>query len=196
MSGLSQLFSYVCGQVNLWTPGGEALPFCQRCTGLYVGGAYAQLVWLLFRPRPTRRILAMHALLLLLMIPFGYHLVPQGGELRTLTGQLFSVGLTYFLLLNPALRWRPWENRSGNERAYWAAMLAGLLPLLLAVHWESGLAAPVLAGLGVAGLLGFAGLTLANLALFALYLRERLHSPARFGTDRVAQASPPVHRTT
>jgi uncharacterized membrane protein len=182
VSGLSQLFSYVCGQVNLWTPGGEALPFCQRCTGLYVGGAYAQLVWLLFRPRPTRRILAMHALLLLLMIPFGYHLVPQGGELRTLTGQLFAVGLTYLLFLNPALRWRAWEDRSGNERTYWAAMLAGLPLLLLAVHGESGLAAPVLAGLGVAGLLGFAGLTLANLALFALFLRERLHSPARFGT--------------
>ena len=177
MSGLSELFSYVCGQVNLWTPGGEALPFCQRCTGLYVGGAYAQLVWLLFRPRPTMRVLGMHALLLLLMIPFGYHLVPQGGELRTLTGQLFAVGLTYFLLLNPALRWRPWEDRIGNERAYWAAMLAGLPLLLLAVHWESGLAAPVLAGLGVAGLIGFAALALANLALLSLPLWQRLHHP-------------------
>lgn len=177
MSGLSELFSYVCGQVNLWAPGGEALPFCQRCTGLYVGGAYAQLLWLLFRPRPTPRILAMHALLLLLMIPFGYHLVPQGGELRTLTGQLFAVGLTYFLVLNPVLRWRTWENRSGNERAYWAGMLAGLPLLLLAVHWESGLAAPVLAGMGVAGLLGFAALALANLALLPWSVRQHLRSP-------------------
>jgi len=177
MNGLAELFSYVCGQVNLWTPAGEALPFCQRCTGLYVGGAYAQALWLLFRPRPTLRLLGAHALLLLLMIPFGFHLVPQGGELRTLTGQLFAVGLTYFLLLNHALRWRAWQSRSGNERAYWVAVLAGLPLLLLAVHWESGLAAPVLAGLGVAGLIGFAALALANLALLSLPLWQRLHHP-------------------
>ena len=177
MSGLTELFSYVCGQVNLWTPAGEALPFCQRCTGLYVGGAYAQALWLLFRPRPTLRLLGAHALLLLLMIPFGFHLVPQGGELRTLTGQLFAAGLVCFLALNPALRWRPWDGTSGNPRAYWAALLAGLPLLLLAVHWESGLAVPVLAWLGVAGFLGFAALALANLALLSLPVWHRLHRP-------------------
>jgi len=196
MSGLAGLFSHVCGQVNLWAPGGEALPFCQRCTGLYVGGAWAQLLWLAFRPRPTLRVLGMHGMLLVLMIPFGYHLVPQGGEVRTATGLLFAVGLTYFLAFNPAARWRPWENQRGNERAYWAGILVSLPLLLLAVHSESVLAAVVLAWLGVVGLLGFAGLALANLALFALFLRERLHSPARFGTDRVAQASSPVRRVT
>lgn len=178
MSGLAEFFSYVCGQVNLWTPGGEALPFCQRCTGLYVGGAYAQVMWLLFRPRPTPRLLGAHALLLLLMVPFGFHLVPQGGEVRTLTGLLFAAGLTYFLVLNPALRWRPWESRTGNERAYWAALLAGLPLLLLAVHSESDLDAPLLAGLGVAGLAGFAALALANMALLPLALWHRLRSPA------------------
>ncbi len=178
MTSLAELFSYVCGQVNLWTPGGETLPFCQRCTGLYVGGAYAQGLWLLFRPRPTLRLLGAHALLLLLMIPVGFHLVPQGGELRTLTGQLFAVGLTYFLALNPALRWRPWNGTSGNQRAYWVALFAGVPLLLLAVHWESGLAAPVLAWIGVAGLAGFAALTLANLALLPLSLWERLRAPA------------------
>lgn len=180
MSGLAELFSYVCGQVNLWTPGGEALPFCQRCTGLYVGGAYAQALWLLFRPsRPAGlRFLGAHALLLLLMIPFGFHLAPQGGELRTLTGQLFAAGLVCFLALNPALRWRPWDGTSGNPRAYWAALVAGLPLLLLAVHWESGLAAPLLAWLGVAGFLGFAALALANLALLSLPVWHRLHRPA------------------
>ena len=178
MSGLTELFSYVCGQVNLWAPGGEALPFCQRCTGLYVGGAWAQAMWLAFRPRPTLRVLAMHGLLLLLMVPFGYHLVPQGGEVRTLTGMLFAVGLTYLLALNPALRWRPWESRTGNERAYWAAILLGSSLLLLAVREENGLSAPVLAGLGVAGLMGFAGLVLANLALLSLPVWHRLLRPA------------------
>jgi len=178
MNGLAELFSHVCGQVNLWAPGGEALPFCQRCTGLYVGGAWVQALWLAFRPRPTLRVLGMHGLLLLLMVPFGYHLVPQSGEVRTLTGLLFAVGLTYLLALNPALRWRPWENRSGNERAYWAAIVISLPLLLLAVHWEGGLAAPVLAWMGVAGLMGFAGLTIANLALLSLPVWHRLHRSA------------------
>ena len=164
--------------MNLWSPGGDALPFCQRCTGLYVGGAWAQALWLAFRPRPTLRTLGLHGMLLLGMIPFGYHLVPQGGEVRTLTGVLFAVGLTYFLALNPALRWRHWENRSGNERAYWAGIFISLPLLLLAVHSESGLAATVLAWIGLAGLLGFAGLTLANLAVLALPAWHRLHRPA------------------
>ena len=178
MSDLTELFSYVCGQVNLWAPAGEALPFCQRCTGLYVGGAYVQALWLLFRPRPALRLLGAHALLLVLMVPFGFHLVPQGAELRTLTGQLFAAGLVCFLALNPALRWRPWDGTSGNPRAYWAALLAGLPLLLLAVRWENGLAAPVLAWLGVAGFLGFAALALTNLALLPRSLWQRLRSPA------------------
>jgi hypothetical protein len=120
----------------------------------------------------------MHGVLLVLMVPFGYHLVPQNGEVRTLTGLLFAVGLTYFLALNPALRWRPWQSQSGNERAYWAVIVISLPLLLLAVHWESGLAAPVLAWMGVAGLMGFAGLTLANLALLSLPVWHRLHRPA------------------
>lgn len=178
MTGLAELFSLLCGQVNLWAPGGEVLPFCQRCTGLYVGGAWAQLLWLAFRPRPTLRVLGMHGVLLLGMIPFGYHLIPQGGEVRTATGLLFAAGLTYLLALNPALRWRPWEERSGNERAYWAGMFLGLPLLLLAVHSQSGLAGLVLAWTGVAGLVGLAVLALANLALFSLPVWHRLYPPA------------------
>ena len=154
------------------------LPFCQRCTGLYVGGAWAQALWFAFRPRPTLRVLGMHGMLLVGMIPFGYHLVPQGGEVRTLTGLLFAVALTYFLALNPALRWHPWNSQSGNERAYWAGISISLPLLLLAAHSESGLAALVLGWLGLAGLIGFAGLALANLALLSLPVWHRLHRPA------------------
>ena len=178
MSGLSELFSFVCGQVNLWTPGGEALPFCQRCTGLYAGGAYAQALWLLFRPRPTAKILWAHGILMLLMLPFGYHFLPQNGEVRTLTGQLFAVGLTYFLALNPALRWRPWENSTGHERIYLVAVLAGLPLPLLAVHLGGTGTGTWLAWIGVAGLAGFAALTLANLALLPVALWDRLRRPA------------------
>lgn len=176
MNGLSELFSYVCGQANLWAPGGEALPFCQRCTGLYVGGAYAQALWLLFRPRPTSKTLWAHGILMLLMFPFGYHFLPQNGEVRTLTGQLFAAGLTYFLALNPALRWHPWQG-GGHAAAYVAAVLAGLPLPLLAVHLGGTGTGIALAWIGVAGLIGFATLTLANLALLPVTLWDRLRRP-------------------
>ena len=166
MDWLPQLFSYVCGQVSLWAPGGEVLPFCQRCTGLYVGGAYALLAWAIFRPRPTSAILWIHGLVLLLMIPFGYHLVPQNGEIRTLTGQLFAAGLACFLLLNPAQRLAVWRNEaSGNTKAYLAAVVAGLPILQFTVHFGGSGTAIALAWIGLAGLAGFALLALANLVL-------------------------------
>jgi uncharacterized membrane protein len=92
-----RLFSLVCGREHVWTLAGEPLPFCQRCTGLYVGGALAVLLLLLLRPRPTPNVLWVHGLLLLLMVPFGFNWIEQGPTVRMLTGQLFALGLVYFL---------------------------------------------------------------------------------------------------
>ena len=45
-----------------------------------------------------------HALAVLAMAPFGYHAVPENGEIRMLTGQLFAVGVVYFLSLPLLMR--------------------------------------------------------------------------------------------
>ena len=101
MVDLPQLFSGICGQhlEHTWAPGGIWLPLCQRCTGLYTGAGVAALLLFWLKPRPTRGFLATHGGFLLLMVPFGFHWVPQGPALRAITGLLFGCGVTAFLWL-------------------------------------------------------------------------------------------------
>ena len=166
MTVLERIFSYVCGSHHLWSPGGEALPFCQRCTGLYVGCALALALCVVFRPRPTLLVLGIHGLLLLLMVPFGYHLVWQNALIRTLTGQLFAFGLVYYLAFNPAAHLDLWgRNRRGNLGAYILWALAGTGALQIAVHAGGARTGTLLAWVGFAGLLGCAALVIANLVL-------------------------------
>lgn len=96
---LDHIFSFVCGQTpaHTWAPGGLALPFCQRCAGLYVGAVIGVLLQVLFRPRFSTAYQWMHGLFLLQMIPFGFHLVPQGPMIRTITGGLFGLGVVGYL---------------------------------------------------------------------------------------------------
>lgn len=162
MDTLHAIFAHVCGQVNLWSLGGETLPFCQRCTGLYVGGAWAMLAWQLARPRPTIRVLALHAVFLLLMVPFGYHWIAQGPVLRTLTGYLFAFGLVYFLALHPAHRLGREEGAS-REALYWLLLALGALALFAALLFGGARTGMVLALLGTLGLAIYGVLATATL---------------------------------
>jgi uncharacterized membrane protein len=103
---LNHTFSWVCGQNpdHTWIPGGLPLPCCQRCTGLYVGAAVAVLLHLALKPLPTARFLQIHGLFLLLMVPFGFHWLPQGELLRAGTGVLFGFGVVTFLSLKLSAR--------------------------------------------------------------------------------------------
>ncbi len=134
------LFSVVCGQdpSHAWAPGGLVLPCCQRCAGLYVGAGIAALAHALLRPKPMGHFLELHGSFLLLMVPFGFHWVPQGDVLRTITGALFGFGVVAFLLLplNAASRSAGTDAAKGTvgHGAYWA-LLCGtsvLLPLVCA----------------------------------------------------------------
>ena len=80
---LREIFSYVRGHEHNWVPGGVDLPFCQRCTGLYVGAAPPCSISVV-RAKAHERRPRLHGICLLLMIPFGYDLVAQTGEERTL----------------------------------------------------------------------------------------------------------------
>ena len=96
---LSHLFASVCGQQpdHTWAPGGMLLPLCQRCTGLYTGAAVAAFLHVFAPPKFTSRWLELHGAFLLLMVPFGFHWIPQGPALRTVTGVLFGFGVLMFL---------------------------------------------------------------------------------------------------
>ncbi len=174
---LNHLFGSVCGQNpdHTWSPSGELLPFCQRCTGLYVGAFVAAALHLTLRPVPTNRWLWLNGGFLLFMIPFGFHWLPQGAVLRSITGVLFGFGLVAFLVLT--LR----GNRTGvppdrvcrvSHDACATARLVFwfmLLSTLYLVPWlgvnGNALAANTLWLLAAGGALVLFGLALANVAL-------------------------------
>ncbi len=177
MEYLAEVFALVCRREHCWAPGGEVLPFCQRCTGLYVGAAVAAVLYGLFRPRPTSLSLWIHGLLLLVMVPFGYHLVPQNGVLRTLTGQLFAVGLVCYLSLLPTARlsfW--WKHSKRMSLAYAVCVLGSLVIVQCAVHAGGRVAGAVLAWLGLVGLIALAALAIANLVLLPPAIRRVIRS--------------------
>ena len=159
-----QLFSLVCGQANVWTVGGQQLPLCQRCTGLYVGAACALLAWAMFRPKPTNVVLWVHGSALLLMVPFGYHLVPQNGDVRTLTGFIFAFALVYFLLLLPGAN--ATSNSRGGTPAYLTFAFAAAAGLMFAVRYGTRGTGTVIVWTSVIGLLALALLAVGDVILF------------------------------
>jgi uncharacterized membrane protein len=164
---LESVFTYVCGSSHRWAPGGAALPFCQRCTGLYVGALMAAALLAVFRPQATRRFLAVHGLLLLVMVPFGLHLVPQNGPIRTLTGQLFAFGLVAYLGVLPGLC-KPARQDDDGSRGWLGYGLAalstiGLLQAAVLLGGRTG--ATALSFCGLAGLVVLSALALVNVVL-------------------------------
>jgi uncharacterized membrane protein len=179
MPFLRELFFWVCSQQPSWALSGIALPFCQRCTGLYAGAVPALLLHFIFKPRPSTPTLWVHGMLLLFMAPFGYHLIPQSAELRTLTGQLFAFGLVYYLMPLPAGRLGLWQPSSlSDARGYYVACLATLPLLQLGVHLGGARTNIFLSWVGFAGFVLYAALAAANLVLVPLTLwPTRLHEP-------------------
>jgi uncharacterized membrane protein len=174
---LRELFLHVCGQQHCWVLGGQTLPLCQRCTGLY-GGAFCALVLILiFRLRPNRFLYWVHGAFMLLMIPFGFHFITQGGLGRTLTGALFGFGLVYYLVLNPFTAWQWWRASASWQVRSYLLLIAALLPvLLLTVHSGGEFSAfglTFLAVLGFAGLCLLAALNVAVLPATMKALRSR-----------------------
>ena len=181
MEHVKEVFALACSRAHCWVLGGEPLPFCQRCTGLYVGAAVAVVLYAVFRPRATSLSLWIHGLLLLLMVPFGYHLVPQNGVLRTLTGQLFAVGLVCYLSLLPTSHLTFWrEGDKGAWRAYAVCVLGSLLILQGVVQVGGRLAGTVLACLGFVGFIVLVMLVLTNLMLLFEAMWRALRRTALF----------------
>ena len=184
---LTSAFALVCGQhaAHTWTPGGLALPCCQRCTGLYVGALGALLLHAVCKPPPTARWQWLHGMFLLQMVPFGFHWLPQGPVLRTETGVLFGFGLVAFLwplaanlvaqICNPfdsspacGLPIRApadWKSALRHRRAGYVFGLAATLvfiPVAAMVGGQFGFL--LLSWLAALGALGLAGLVLLNVA--------------------------------
>jgi hypothetical protein len=191
---LDHLLGFVCGQNpnHTWAPGGIPLPCCERCLGLYGGAACAAALLLWLKPSFNGRFLTAHGTLLLLMAPFGFHWLPHGPFIRTMTGIWFGAACVAFLVLpflardegscDAGLACGPetaaagiisdpsttGSNRSSRHRAYGFVLgLALILLPTLAAHGNRPIAylLSLLVGLGAAVL---GGLAIANVLLLLL----------------------------
>ncbi len=93
------VFGFLCHQdpARTWKPGGAALAMCARCVGVYVGFALAVPMLAVVRRLGGKAVMWLHGILVMQVMVFGFHLVPHGPTLRTLSGQVFAVGVMYFL---------------------------------------------------------------------------------------------------
>ena len=163
---LQSIFGWVCGQdpSHTWAPGGLTLPCCQRCTGLYVGACVAGLLHLWMtssalrwgpggRPGLSGRFLEAHGLMLLLMVPFGFHWVTQGPVLRGVSGVLFGAAVLTFLWLPLCGRMSQRVQPGAAPYAIGLALTAVAVPFIGACggRWAS-LILPALAAGGMAAL--------------------------------------------
>lgn len=165
---LWQAFSVVCGQnpEHTWSVGPTLLPFCQRCTGLYIGAFVCVALHLILRPGLGGRFIAAHGLFLLIAVPFGFHWIPDGPALRAMTGVLCGFGIGTFLWLVPGTAWGR-ANGAGRRAAVWgyATGLGAVLVLVPLAGGHGGAASGrVLEALAAAGLVSIGGLALANAA--------------------------------
>jgi uncharacterized membrane protein len=185
---LRHICGWVCGQnpAHTWMPGGEWLPLCQRCTGLYVGALVAGLLQVAWRPAPTLGWRWLNGLFLLFMLPSGLYWIPQNPELRCGSGILFGFGLVAFLSLTLPAGFAIYDIRFTRRleiparrvnRKSQIVNVAGLLAtlVLVPVLAENGntVAAGMLTAACIGGALVLAALLLANAFLLLRWLEGR-----------------------
>ena len=198
---LRHVFGWVCGQnpAHTWSPGGELLPLCQRCTGVYAGAFVAVLLHLAWRPAPTPRWLWLNGAFLLFIMPSGFYWIPQNPELRCASGILFGFGLVAFLWLTLpdkfaicdlrfTSRLESQEQRVnrksqivsesepphvGGCKMFAASLLAALVLTPLLSEHGNAVAAGILIFACVGGALALAALLLANLFFLLRWLVRR-----------------------
>jgi uncharacterized membrane protein len=167
-----EVFSILCHQdpARTFEPGGEPLVLCARCAGVYVGFALTIPMLFMVRRLPGRLAVWVHGALVLQVILFGFHLIPHGLTVGAISGQLFAVGVVYFLF--KGVRYgkfrvdKPKEPRKHTGRWFMRYLLGTaqavvLLQLLLRLGWSW--AATLINILALVGLATFVGLAVALL---------------------------------
>ncbi len=105
--------------------------------------------------------ICLHGIMVMQVAVFGFHLVSHGPMVRTLSGQMFAVGLMYFLF-RAARPSQPRQVQPTGRRlvGYMLATAAALVALQLLVRLDQPWTATLvnvlaLIGLGIFGVLGW-----------------------------------------
>jgi|GEM_PF-1649191 len=104
MTVVSYIFSFLCSQdpSRSFAIGGHLLPFCQRCTGLYLGLGITFIYLLVSRHYkkglPPRSVIYVNIASLLVMPVFGFHLLDPGPAWRLWSGLIYGNAIASLLL--------------------------------------------------------------------------------------------------
>ena len=185
MDILTDIFARVCGQGHCFEVGGEALPVCGRCMGVYFGGT-ATGVWLMAtglwrRGLPSWGVFLVNVVVLLAALAGGLHVIEGGTTWRVLcglwTGHVVMLwlagGSQHLVLLARGSAQKPW--RLGDKVQALAAIgvLAGLAAAITQtglLKWLGWSVSAAIIALGAVLLL--AGLVAAIVALVLLAARH------------------------
>ena len=170
-----QIFGFICHQdpSRSFAPGGEPLAMCARCVGVYVGFLLALPLMIVAARLPRKLATYLHGLFVLQVIPFGFHLIPNGPTVRAISGQLFALGVVYFLFM--AIRLSKAHPKTNRYAGRWfirylliTTQAVVLLQLLLRLPWLW--VATVINTLALFGLVSLCGHVLALLVVFGVAL--------------------------
>ena len=104
MSIINYIFSFLCSQdpSRSFAIDGRLLPFCQRCTGLYLGLGITFVYLLLTRHYkkglPPAGIIYVNIAGLMIMPVFGFHLLDPGPPWRLWSGLIYGNAVASLLL--------------------------------------------------------------------------------------------------
>jgi len=104
MSIINYIFSLLCSQDPLrsFAIDGRLLPFCQRCTGVYLGLGISCFYLLLSRHYkkglPSLSVIYVNIASLLIMPVFGFHLLDPGSAWRFWSGLIYGNAIASLLL--------------------------------------------------------------------------------------------------
>ena len=103
MNIINYIFSFLCSREvsRSFVIDGYVLPFCQRCTGVYIGLGIS-FVYLLAsgyykKGLPPRSIIYVNIASLLIMPIFGFHLLDPGPAWRLWSGLIFGNAIAFLL---------------------------------------------------------------------------------------------------
>lgn len=111
MNTISYIFSFLCNQdaSRSFEIGGQLLPFCQRCTGVYVGMGISFVYLLLSghykKGLPPSSILYANIASLLIMPVFGFHFLDPGPAWRFWSGLIFGNAIAFLILPAASIIW-------------------------------------------------------------------------------------------
>jgi uncharacterized membrane protein len=182
---IESFFSHFCHQDpgRSFFVGGQVLPFCHRCAGLYTGAVVAALLFASFGLRQKRLmpawLVVLNLLFILAMGFFGFPIIEQPPAVRYATGTLFGAAIVTLAWPLVLPRWVGGERLAawsgGDQLRYFVFLALGLnLPFFIlwcdsrAVWWAWSV-------VGVAGLA--LALALPNLLVAQLLCRAAPDRP-------------------